>query len=155
MIAFPADLLHKVVAAAEAAYPQECCGLLVGHDRKAGTSDILVTRVEASPNVAEGDRARSFEIDPKLRLDLMRTLRGGPDRVVGLFHSHPDHPAQPSERDLAMAWEPELIWVIVSVRDGRAVATTAHRIDEAHRRFAEITIETLARRAGSSPGATA
>lgn len=144
MIAFPEDLLRKVTAAAEAAYPRECCGLLIGRGGAGAGAPVLVTRVEESRNVAEGDTAHRFEVDPKLRLDLMRELRGGSDRIVGLFHSHPDHPTRPSERDLAMAWEPELIWVIVSVRRGRAVATSAHRINESAHRFEEIAIETTA-----------
>ncbi|MBL6928219.1 MAG: M67 family metallopeptidase [Rhodospirillales bacterium] len=121
MILLPPALLQIIVDAAEAAYPEECCGLLVGHGE--GRGDLTVTGVEPSPNMAGGKR---FEVSAQLRFDVMRALEGGPMRIVGHYHSHPDHAAAPSPRDLEMAWEPDLVWLITSVMDGRAAQTTAH-----------------------------
>ena len=132
--------LKQIVDAAEAAYPGEACGLLVGRARSAG--DVEVTRVAPSANSAAGDRVDRFEIDAGLRLRLQRELRGGPDRVIGLYHSHPDHSAQPSDTDLEMAWEPDLVWVITSVADGQALHTTAHALDAGGTQFREIGLRT-------------
>ncbi|MGF1639868.1 MAG: Mov34/MPN/PAD-1 family protein [Rhodospirillales bacterium] len=138
MIRIPARLLADIAAAAERAYPEECCGLLVGTGAPGST--VVVGRVVASANVAPAPRRDRFEIDPKLRFDLMRALADGAERVVGHYHSHPDQPARPSQRDLDMAWEPDLVWLITAVVDGRATETTAHRVDPAGGRFRAIAL---------------
>jgi proteasome lid subunit RPN8/RPN11 len=144
VIHIPAHCLSTIRAVAEAAYPQECCGLLIGRDGGAG--DILVTAVEPSTNRAAGDRRDSLEVDPQLRFDVMRRLdassakSGASVRIVGHYHSHPDHPALPSARDLEMAYEPDMIWVVVAVEGGRATDIQAHRLDEAAGRFREIAL---------------
>ncbi|MBL6945743.1 MAG: M67 family metallopeptidase [Rhodospirillales bacterium] len=140
MILLPRPLLKNIVDAAEAAYPLECCGLLVGYAEP--PQDLIVTRVEVSPNIAEENAGERFEVSPKLRLDLMRALEGGPERIIGHFHSHPDHPAQPSPRDLERAWEPDLIWLITSVLDGQAIHTTAHVLDADGLQFREVSLHT-------------
>lgn len=147
MISIPRDFLHQINTAAAAAYPRECCGLLAGIRRENG--DIAVTRVQASRNIASDDRPDRFEIDPETRFALMRdigefdspdldTLPDG-ERIVGHYHSHPDHPAKPSDYDLKMAFEPDLFWLIVSVMDGRAANTTIHLFDDTSRSFQEIS----------------
>lgn len=158
MIAFEPDHLREIILAAQAAYPAEACGLLVG--RRDGLERWRVVRVAPSPNLA-GDPTRNFEIDSKLRLDLQRDLRDGADQVIGFYHSHPDAPAQPSAADLQRAWEPDLVWVIVSVIGGVAVLTSAHvLVEEAGRsRFEEVAIHTAdwvsaaSRPSGEGPGA--
>jgi len=117
--------LRAIEAAAEAAYPEEACGLLVG--RRAPDGGWRVGTVEPSANVAEPPRTRRFEVDPRLRLRLERTLRGRPDSIVGLYHSHPDGAAVPSGRDRAMVFEPALLWLITAVGQSRATATRAWR----------------------------
>ena len=92
-------------------YPNECCGALIASGG---------TIVEAFPlpnTTAEGPRRR-FLIGPNdYRLAEARAqARGG--TLAGFYHSHPDHPARPSETDLAQAW-PNLTYIIVAVRDGR------------------------------------
>lgn len=138
MILIPSLLLKHIVDDAEHAYPEECCGLLVGKGDPAGA--VTVTRVVSSPNVAFSGKGDTFEVDPKLRFDLMRELGGSVHRIVGHYHSHPDHSARPSRRDIEMAWEPELVWLITSVIGGRAVRTTAHVIDRNRGSFREIDI---------------
>ncbi len=140
MILIPSPALEHIVNDAEQAYPEECCGLLVGTGDPTGT--VTVTRVVSSPNVAPSGKNDSFEVAPKLRFDLMRKLEGGGDRIVGHYHSHPDHPARPSRRDIEMAWEPEMVWLITAVVGGRAERTTAHLIDRDRGRFREIDIKT-------------
>ncbi len=140
MILIPGSLLKRIADAAEAAYPEECCGLLVGHGLGAG--DLEVSRLEASPNLAADRRGDRFEVDPKLRFELMRELEGGAERIVGHYHSHPDHAAQPSPTDLEMAFEPDLAWLIASVIGGQAVHITAHVVDADGRRFREVGLRT-------------
>ena len=141
MIQIPAPLLALITAAAEVAYPKECCGLLAGRDDGNGGSaggGVRVTRVEPSPNLAEGDQRDSFLVDPKIQFDLMQDLREGPERIIGHYHSHPDHPARPSERDRQSVFYPDHIWVIVRVDGGRAGDVAAYVFDGADGDFREI-----------------
>lgn len=141
MIAIDPPVLEAIVAAAEASYPDEACGLLVGRWSAAG--HCRLRRAVPSANLAP-DPSVAFEIDPALRLDLQRRLRGGGQRVVGLYHSHPDGPARPSARDLARAWEPGLLWLVLSVPAGEAVRTGAHLVERraGRRAFREVPLRT-------------
>ncbi len=139
MIVIPPKGLASIVAAAESAYPLESCGLLVGHGEKDGV--WRVTEVHDSPNLA-ADARHAFEVDPALRFAQLHRLRGGPETVIGLFHSHPDIRAQPSKTDLDKAWEPDLIWLITSVLDGQAVLTTAHRLVDDGSAYQQIPLRT-------------
>jgi len=138
--------LRQIMDAAEAAYPNEACGLLVGHRLPNGT--VEVTRVHASANLRP--QRTSFEIDPRLWVDLSRALGKGPHQIVGLYHSHPDGPAQPSAVDLRAAWGEELVWLIVAVAGagegappgGQAVHVTAHILDHGGRQFRPLTLRT-------------
>ena len=111
-------------------YPNECCGALIA----SGT-----TIVEAFPlpnTTAEGPRRR-FLIGPNdYRLAEARAqARGG--TLAGFYHSHPDHPARPSETDLAQAW-PNLTYIIVAVRDGQPEDLRFWRLREDRSGFEEI-----------------
>jgi len=144
MIVVQPEHLRLIADLAEAAYPAECCGLLVGtedHDQDGGPL-WRVGRVEPSENLAAGERNDRFEIDPRLRLKLQKQLRGGSDAVIGVYHSHPDGPAQPSETDLKNAWEPDLVWLITSVISGQATQTTAHRLIDQASRFEPVPLRT-------------
>lgn len=127
MLHLAQTLLKRLAEAGEAAYPEEACALLVG---TAGLGDIRhVDRIELSANVA-ADRRRRFEVDPGLRIGLERELRGGRQRVIGVWHSHPDHAARPSATDEAMAFEPDLVWLITAVAGGQAVASAAFAVND-------------------------
>ncbi|MBC8268787.1 MAG: M67 family metallopeptidase [Rhodospirillaceae bacterium] len=140
MISIAGTLMAKITTAAEAAYPDECCGLLSGFGDVDKT--LTITGVHASDNVTAESARDRFEVDPKVRFDVMRELEGGPERIVGHYHSHPDHPAQPSEHDLKMTFEPDLLWLIVAVDEGKATETTAHRVDADVSAFHQIAITT-------------
>ncbi len=106
------DLAESIRDHAAKTYPHECCGLLAG--RIDSATHATITGVHRSDNVTQGDPARGFEVDPKLRFDLMRALEAQADGtdIIGHYHSHPDHPAEPSKTDLAMVYEPAFIWLI-------------------------------------------
>ena len=92
-------------------YPHECCGALVGAGGQVAAAVPL-------PNTTEEGPRRRFLVRPSdYRLAEQRAaeLGGG---LLGFYHSHPDHPARPSQFDLDHAW-PTFAYVIVSVQDGR------------------------------------
>ena len=139
MLTISGDLLDRIIRAAEDALPHECCGLLAGR-AGAAPGETVVTRVVPSANVSEAKREDSFEVDPQVRFDLMRALEGTDERIVGHYHSHPGGPAEPSTTDLKMAYETDLIWVIVSVKDGRAADVRAHGVADDRSAFHPIVL---------------
>jgi proteasome lid subunit RPN8/RPN11 len=60
--------------------------------------------------------------------------------LVGFYHSHPDHPARPSQHDLDHAW-PNLIYVITAVLQGQPLVTTAWTLREDRSRFDEVPLD--------------
>jgi proteasome lid subunit RPN8/RPN11 len=96
----------------EETYPHECCGALVGRDGQ-------VTDVVALPNTTEEGPRRRFLVRPSdyREAEKRATELGG--ELLGFYHSHPDHPARPSQYDLDHAW-PTFAYVIVSVAAGIA-----------------------------------
>src|SRR5258706_13322894 len=94
----------------EETYPHECCGALVG---KSG----LVTDIVALPNTTEEGPRRRFLVRPSdYRLAESRATELGGE-LLGFYHSHPDHPARPSQYDLDHAW-PTFAYIIVAVAAG-------------------------------------
>ena len=107
----------------EGAYPEEGCGLLLGRDHPEGRR---VEAVERLPNASGDGRLRRYVIEPETFLAAEKVARARGLEVVGVFHSHPDHPAEPSPDDRASAW-PFYSYVIGSVRAGRLAELRAFR----------------------------
>ena len=96
----------------EETYPHECCGALVG-------KGALVSEIVALPNTTEEGPRRRFLVRPSdYRLAESRAKELGGE-LLGFYHSHPDHPARPSQYDLDHAW-PTFAYVIVAVAAGTA-----------------------------------
>ena len=101
-------------------YPHECCGALYG-------SNGVVTDILALPNVTEEGPRRRFRISDK---DYLKTERRASElgaELLGFYHSHPDHPARPSQYDLDHAF-PTFSYIIVSVRGGTPEDMTSWRL---------------------------
>ncbi|MEL7061805.1 MAG: M67 family metallopeptidase [Acidobacteriota bacterium] len=119
---------------AELAYPFEGCGLLIGEPaassiRASGRAPSLRVRwIDASRNVRTWPESRRrFEVHPEDVLRVERAARARGLRLVGVWHSHPDHPAEPSAVDRLEAW-PDLSFLIVSVdRLGETVMRSFRR----------------------------
>jgi proteasome lid subunit RPN8/RPN11 len=114
------DTLDAIARHGVATYPHECCGALIERDGQI---------VEAWPldnTTSEGARRR-FLVSPRDYLAAERRAGEIGGTLAGFYHSHPDHPARPSQHDLEHAW-PNLWYVIVSVEDGVAGAMTVWRL---------------------------
>ena len=113
----------------EATYPHECCGALVGRD---GHVEATV----ALPNTTEEGPRRRFLVRPSdYRLAEGRASELGGE-LLGVYHSHPDHPARPSQYDLDHAW-PTFAYPIVAVASGRAGDLTVWWLKEDRSSFEE------------------
>lgn len=111
---------HKTAIAqhGEQDYPHECCGLLIGRFEPDGAKLVLETYPISNAREETAKRNR-FLIRPE---ELMRGERYARERkldVVGIYHSHPDHPAHPSQYDLDHAL-PVWSYIIVAIAGGVA-----------------------------------
>lgn len=106
----------------ERTYPNECCGVLLGHMEDDVRS---VTSTAPCGNTRTDSAHNRYHIDPK---ELVRIQREGRERgedIVGFYHSHPDHPARWSQTDFAEAHWYGCSYVITSVEKGKAALTNS------------------------------
>ena len=132
----PPHCLAKMRAAAEAGYPLEVCGLLIGRVEE---NDWRVEDVRPVANLNHERASDRFQLDPEGYRQLDRELRQSPLEIVGVYHSHPDCPAKPSPTDLDAAWD-GFAYPIVSVRAGTAREIRCWTLGDADNRFREIDI---------------
>ncbi len=110
--------LDKILNLAERDYPNETCGLMLG--KFEGDEKIVFGAYETKN--ANQERARDrYEIDPRDYLKAEEKAREFGLEIVGVYHSHPDHPDRPSEFDLKRAFE-GYSYLIVSVQNGKALS---------------------------------
>ncbi len=135
-IALPYNLVLEMSRYFEGVYPHEGCGLLLG--RKDGAR-VNIESFSPAEN-RNRDRAHDrYEIDPQdyRKIEKEAGLRGL--KIMGIVHSHPDHPAFPSSTDLEIAWE-DLSYLIFSVIGGGVVVFKSWRLRDVGREFKEELI---------------
>jgi proteasome lid subunit RPN8/RPN11 len=136
--------LASVTAVHHAAltYPLEGCGLLIGSSEG---DTVHVTRALPCPNVAPVEqRSHRFEIDPRVVINVRRSLRGRAEAIVGFFHSHPDAEAAPSPTDLQyLTLWPETLWLIVPVSGGTPGEPRGWWLEETAIAPLEVPVEQL------------
>jgi proteasome lid subunit RPN8/RPN11 len=110
-------------------YPHECCGALLGRDG-------LVTEAYALPNTTEEGPRRRFLVRPSDYRAAEERASGSGQELIGFYHSHPDHPARPSQYDLDHAW-PSFSYVIVAVANGEPRDLRSWRLREDRSQFDE------------------
>jgi proteasome lid subunit RPN8/RPN11 len=130
---------------AESTYPEECCGLLLGYLSADTKTLVEVLPTENSWDEAAADafqaiasssnrkpsKRNRFSIDPKVMLKVQKEARDRNLNIIGVYHSHTDHPAIPSEFDRAIAWE-QYSYIIVSVQQGTACDLKSWTLDDHH-----------------------
>ncbi len=135
--------LAKISEHARRDYPHECCGFLLG---KESNGWKLVAEARPVANARSDSPRNRFLITPEDYLAGLRYAREQKLDILGFYHSHPDHPARPSEFDREHAW-PWFSYVIVSVRQGtpREITSWALAVDDLqfHREEMAVTVQTL------------
>lgn len=106
---------YHLLLDAERTFPDECCGFLYGSET-GGDRQILGIRVV--DNTRQGDKRRRFQISAKDYMEAERYALEHNIELLGVYHSHPDHPAVPSEHDRVAA-QPYFSYLIVSVYGGK------------------------------------
>jgi proteasome lid subunit RPN8/RPN11 len=107
--------LKAMKAHAVSIFPDECCGFLFGVEKADGTR--LVSKIKEVNNSKEGDKRRRFEITGKDYMQAERFALENDLALLGIYHSHPNHPAIPSEHD-RIAAQPYFSYIIISVMQG-------------------------------------
>ncbi len=133
-LVIPEGLMRLIHAHGELAYPQEGAGFLLG--RPGEVLDILPLG-NARENEARHNRYLITAADYS-RAEASAEERGL--GLIGVFHSHPDHPSRPSEFDREWA-QPFFSYVITSVKAGQAAGSRSWRLAEDRSQFIEEDIE--------------
>jgi proteasome lid subunit RPN8/RPN11 len=132
-------LRRQIEAEGVAAFPNECCGILIGRDVEGRR---IIERLEPGRNVFEADeRYHRFSIDPRAQMKAERDAEKEGKAVLGFYHSHPDHPARPSEYDREHGW-PFYSYVIVSILAGKPADLTSWVLSAQTNQFEKQEIQT-------------
>lgn len=108
-------------------FPDECCGFFYGQEDSKGNR--IVTEILVVNNAKEGDKRRRFEISAKdyLQGEHYATEKGL--QLLGVYHSHPNHPAIPSEHDREAA-QPYFSYIIISVLSNQTTHMRSWRLND-------------------------
>lgn len=107
-------------------YPDECCGFLLGSDNG---NERTIDEIIVINNAKEGDKKRRFEITPKDYLKAEQYAEVHNLTLLGVYHSHPNHPSVPSEHDRVVA-QPFFSYVIIAVRENEWVSIQSWRLND-------------------------
>ncbi len=137
----PAAVLAAVAAHGERAYPEECCGVLIGRARPDGGAAVVraVAAENERPEEQPGELGRRYLIGAETVLRADRVARAEGLGIVGYYHSHPDHPAVPSAFDREHAWA-GVSYLIVPVTAGEAGPARSWRLAGADGEFVEEAV---------------
>eukprot|EP01047_Picozoa_sp_COSAG01_P015471 COSAG01_NODE_775_length_13698_cov_60.191632_8_plen_150_part_00 len=139
MINLSRTLFTDLCRHGQEAYPEECCGAMLGQiDVKTQTKHVTqLVRIE---NSSEENRHRRFAVTPKDYMQLERQAMRDGLALLGFYHTHPDHPCEPSETDLKHAW-PVFSYIILSVLKGEASTCRSFLLKEDKSGFEEEKLD--------------
>jgi len=131
-----ADVVEAIRAHGAETYPHECCGALIGRDAE-------ITSTVPLPNITDEGPRRRFRVSDSDYLRVERAADAAGAELLGFYHSHPDHPARPSQYDLDHAL-PNFSYVIVSVLAGAADDMRSWKLRDDRSAFDEEALSVLA-----------
>lgn len=133
--------IKQIEAEGAAAYPNECCGIMFGRDvsDSQGGSRIVERLMPVKNDFETGEQYHRFSISGKQLMDAEKNASLHGQMVLGFYHSHPDHPAKPSEYDRQHAW-PFYSYVIVAITKREATDMTSWLLDEQTATFSRQNI---------------
>ena len=135
-------LAERIRAHGAEAYPHECCGALLGRDSEATDRNVMREALALLPLVNRRDDSprNRFAVTAEDVRDADRAAQKQGLEVIGWYHSHPDHPARPSQYDQDHAW-PWYSYVIVSIENGSPQEMTSWRLADDRHAFSPEGIE--------------
>jgi proteasome lid subunit RPN8/RPN11 len=126
----PRHFADAIVEQARSEHPNEACGLLAGTNGSA-TKLFRTTNAERSPVI--------YRIDPKEQFRVFKEIEDDGLELVGIYHSHTRSPAYPSNTDVAQAYYPEAVYLIVSLAHAESPDLRGYRITDG--KVTEVTLD--------------
>ncbi len=131
MISIPQSIINGIIQQALTELPNEACGLLTGKENLVIKQHPL-TNTDHSPE--------HFSFDPREQFAVLNEARKENQQIIANYHSHPATPARPSQEDIRLAYDPNIIYIIVSlageepdikafrIKDGESQSVVINRI---------------------------
>jgi proteasome lid subunit RPN8/RPN11 len=137
-----AHLAEKIRSHGSETYPHECCGALLGRDSENESPDAVREVLGLFPLINRRDDSprNRFSVSAEDVLEADKAAQQQGLEVIGWYHSHPDHPARPSQYDRDHAW-PWYSYIIVSVQNGSPQDMTSWRLNDDRQEFSSEGIE--------------
>jgi proteasome lid subunit RPN8/RPN11 len=108
MLQIPQQIINDLFDHAKSGLPEEVCGYLAGSGREV-TRQFRLTNIDHSNE--------HFSFDPKEQFQVVREVRKAGLQILANYHSHPETPARPSQEDIRLAFDPNISYVIVSLKN--------------------------------------
>ena len=107
-LTIPSNIFEQIIAQAKAQAPIEACGILAGRDGQ-------VEKLYEMTNVDKSNV--HFMMTPEEQFKVIKDIRSAGHQMLAIYHSHPETPARPSAEDIRLALTPDVIYIIVSLKD--------------------------------------
>ena len=117
-----AEVYTQIRAHGEETYPHECCGALLGTPQ---ADSWLIGLAVRAGNTRTDSAHNRYQISPAELVKIEREARRQGLSIAGFYHSHPDHPAQWSQTDLAEAHWLGCSYIITAVENGKSIVTNS------------------------------
>jgi [CysO sulfur-carrier protein]-S-L-cysteine hydrolase len=130
MISIPQSIVEAIIAQAQNELPHEACGLLAGLGSEV-KQHYALTNIDHSPE--------HFSFDPTEQFKTLRSARAQGWTIIANYHSHPSSPARPSQEDIRLAYDPAILYLILSLAEETPVLK-AFRIQNGQPEEVEITL---------------
>ncbi len=108
MITITREIVEEMIKHARKEYPRECCGMLAGKEQ-------TITKLFKTKNIAESEDL--YELDPLEQVKAFEEIDRLSLKILGVYHSHPDHPCYPSGLDISQAFYSDTLFIIISLLD--------------------------------------
>lgn len=108
MLYLTKKLVNELIEHSKKEFPDESCGILAGRN---GNIKLIYKMINTSKS------SEVFFMDPKEQLRVVKEIRKKGFEMIGIYHSHTNSDAYPSQRDVEFAFYPEVSYVIISLKD--------------------------------------
>ena len=129
----------KLIEICEKGFPNEVCGVLIGKKNK---EIFIIDDYYVCENLNKERSIDRYELNPIDYIKAEDRAKKSNASIIGIYHSHPNHPAIASETDKMFAW-PDMAYLIYSIYDGKFKNLISWQIDESEDVFAQINTELI------------
>ena len=133
MIQIPRKIYDSMIQHAQSSYPNEACGILAAQPGEPVSDFFPMKNLDES--------SISYFMDPKEQLQVFKKMRQAGLEMRGIFHSHVASEAAPSQKDVRLAFYPEMSYLIVSLADRQKPVLRSFRIQDEKVEEEEVKIE--------------